>query len=301
MNRKGLLIGFSAYAMWGALPLFWHGMTDVDSLIILCARVICSALFALLLLAFTGRVRGMLHLFKNGRVALRLFLSSLLVTVNWGLYIWAVNSGHVLDASLGYYINPLMNVALGVLLFRERCTGLDLVALGLALVGVIISTVSYGAFPWTAVLLAALFAGYGALKKDMHLDATEGMCAETLLMTPFALLFLLLSKTGQATLSALTLRQGLLLLACGPVTAVPLILFARGVNDLSLSTMGFLQFVSPTLMLITGVLFLGERFTPGKAVAFGFILTGLAVYTVGLAVRERKNRGGTNPGEEARP
>ena len=287
MNKRSLWTGLLAYTLWGILPLYWHLLDAVDPLVILCNRVLWSAVFGVLVLAAQKRLPELGATFRDRRTLLRLIPAAITVTANWGMYIWAVNSGRVLDASLGYYLNPLLSFALGLIVFRERCGALEYVAIGIAALGVAISTISYGAVPYVALLIGGLFAAYGAIKKKIHINAVVGITAETILVAPFALLYLALVPAGRAALSTLTLPSALLLAAAGPITAVPLMLFAQGVNDLPLSTMGLLQFVCPTFMALIGVC-LGEAFTPDKTAAFGFILVALALYTVGLVLRERK-------------
>lgn len=217
MNRKSLLIGVAAYTLWGVLPLYWHLLSSVDSMVILANRVLWSAVFTLLVLLLRGRIGMLRSALESAHTRRYLLLCAVLVTANWGLYIWAVNNGHVLDASLGYYMNPLMSIALGMLFYKEKCGPLGLAALALAVVGVIVSTVSCGRFPWIAVLLAALFAVYGAIKKKFHLDAAAGICAETLMMAPLSLLFLAFAPAGRSALAALDLSTALLLYSAGLV------------------------------------------------------------------------------------
>ncbi len=288
MNRKSLWIGLGAYSLWGILPLYWHGIDAVDPIVILCNRVLWSAVFGVLVLAVQKRLPEILRSLRDRRLMKKLVPAAIVVTANWGVYIWAVNCGHVLDASLGYYLNPLMSFALGLILFHERCGALEYAAIGVAALGVAISALSYGAVPYIALTVGGLFAAYGAIKKLVHINAVLGITVKTLIVAPFALLYMLVSPAGQASFSAMTLKIALLLLVSGPVTAVPLMLFAKGVNDLPLSTMGLLQFVCPTLIALTGACFLGESFTGDKIVAFSFILAGLILYTVGLVRRERR-------------
>lgn len=289
-QKKSLLIGFTAYVLWGVLPLFWHLLDRVDPLAILANRIIWSAVFSVAVLLIQGRAGEIRATMRDKRKMRWLIPSALIITFNWGLYIWAVNRGHVLDASLGYYMNPLVAFALGIFLFKEKCGVLEIVAVLLAAVGVGVSTVSYGAFPWIALLLAVSFAVYGAVKKQVHIDAVTGIAVETLLTAPFAILFLLLSDGGHALFASLTVQTALLLLAAGPITAAPLMMFAYGVNGLPLSTMGFIQFICPTLIAITGVVWLGETLTQDKLIAFAFILAALVLYLIGLLLAEKKAR-----------
>lgn len=287
MKRKSILIGLASYVMWGVLPLYWNLLHGVDSVIILCNRVLWSAVFSVLVLAFQKRLPVIKETFCNRRSMRCLVPAALLITANWGIYIWAVTNGHTLDTSLGYYINPLMAFALGLIVFKERCSVLEYVAIGVAALGVIISTISYGAFPYISLLLAVTFGSYGMVKKMVHIDAIVSIAIETILIAPFVLVYMICSPAGQAAWSALTPAQALLFIGSGPMTALPLMLFSYGVNGLPLSTMGFLQYASPTLIAIMGIFVLGETFTPAQIVAFVFILIALVIYSVGLVRRER--------------
>ena len=292
MRKKSLFAGLAAYILWGVLPLYWHALSNADPLVILCNRIVWSAVFGLLVLCISHKLPLLKAAFTDRRVMRYLAPSALIIGFNWGFYIWAINSGHVLDSSLGYYMNPLVSFALGLLLFSERCAISDYIAVGVAVVGVAVSTVSFGAFPYIALTLAVSFAVYGAIHKRAHVDAIVGITLETVLLSPIAIAFVALSPAGHAALAALDLGTGLLFLLAGPVTAIPLMLFAQGVNDLPLSTMGFLQFVQPTIMALVGVFLLGEAFTADRAVVFAFILLALVIYTVGLVRRERRAHAG---------
>ncbi|MEG1525510.1 MAG: EamA family transporter RarD [Clostridia bacterium] len=287
MKNRSLWLGLSAYILWGSLTLYWHLLQDVHPVVILCARILFAGVFTIILLCCMGKLHEVWMTFRDWKCMRVLIATGILITTNWGLYIWAVNSGHVLDASLGYYMNPIMSFAFGVLLFHEKCGVLDYTAIGLAAAGVLISTFSFGAFPSIAMTLALQFCVYGVLKKNAHTNALVGITVETLLVAPFALAYLLFSKAGHAEIGMMSWKHALLLIGAGPVTAIPLILFSAGVKELPLSTMGFLQFVSPTLTMMIGVLLLGETFTDDKIVAFCFIFAALLVYTLGIVLRER--------------
>lgn len=290
--RTALLCGMLCYALWGALPLYWRVLDSVDSMVILCCRVIFSAGFTFILLAVSHRLGEAKAILASAQTMKRIVPAALFVTANWGVYIWAVNAGHVLDASLGYYLNPLVVFLLGVVVFRERCGAFGWVSIALAALGVAVATIAYGAFPWVALTLAITFAIYGALKKRAGVGGLASVAVETLLVTPLALAYLLIAPAGRATLHSLDLPTGLLLLTTGAVTSVPLMLFARGVNGLHFTTMGVLQYICPTLMLVIGALFWGEPFTNDRIAAFILIGASLIVYTVGL-VFFRKNGDGT--------
>ena len=290
MRKKSLFAGLAAYILWGVLPLYWHALSNADPLVILCNRIVWSAVFGLLVLCISHKLPLLKAAFTDRRVMRYLAPSALIIGFNWGFYIWAINSGHVLDSSLGYYMNPLVSFALGLLLFSERCAISDYIAVGVAVVGVAVSTVSFGAFPYIALTLAVSFAVYGAIHKRAHVDAIVGITLETVLLSPIAIAFVALSPAGHAALAALDLGTGLLFLLAGPVTAIPLMLFAQGVNDLPLSTMGFLQFVQPTIMALVGILLMGEALSLDRAIVFAFILVALIIYTVGLVRRDRQLR-----------
>ena len=290
MKLKSMLIAIGAYLLWGTQALYWQYLDGVDTLVVLAARIIFSAVITVALLLCEGRIRELGKVMANRESRTWMILASLLVTVNWGLYSYLVGRGRYLDTALGYYINPLLSIAFGVLVFKECCHKTDVLAICLAAAGVVASAVSFGRVPLYSLLIALLFSSFGAVQKRARVDATVAIAAETLLMTPFAIAFVLLSKAGQQTLSALTLRSVLLLMGAGPMTAAPLLLYARGINELPLSTMGILQFISPTLQMVVGAVFLGEAFTRDKTVVFCFVAAAVIVYIVGVLNRERRRR-----------
>lgn len=298
MNRKSLIWAIVAYVFWGVLPFYWHLLGAVDPVVILCCRILFSALFTTLVLLCTGRIRELIAVFRSRRLMRVLIPAGAFVSLNWGLYIYAVNAGHVMDASLAYYMNPLVIFACGMLVFRERCSRTELLAVALAAVGVLIPAFSYGAFPFLAFGMAFSFAVYGILKKFAHVDGFVSIAAETLVMSPLALLYLVVFPTARAAIPALSLPTVLLLMLAGPVTATPLALYTRAVNDLPMATVGFLQYILPTLLLINGVAFNGEEFTWVKAVSFALIWAGLILYSAEMRKKERKNRAEAEIGPE---
>ncbi len=287
-NKKGLLMVLAGYTVWGVLPLYWHMLSGINAIVILCCRIVMSALCATLLLLATGRLKELWAVMRSKQLMKFLIPAALSVTVNWGIYIWAVGVGHVTDASLGYYMNPLVVSLFGTLIFKERCGRMELIALALAAVGVLLTTLQYGAFPYIAITLAVTFAIYGMFKKFAHVDGTVSIAVETVILSPFALLFLLLAPQSHASFAAATPLQFVLLLFAGIVTAAPLIMYTQGVNGLPFITMGFLQYVSPTLMLILGVIVMGEPFHVAQAVSFAFIWAGLILFSVGMIRREKR-------------
>lgn len=289
VNKKSLLVGVLCYILWGSLPLYWHLLESWNPLFILACRIVFSAVFMLALLACLKKLPVVWGTFRDRAKMRWLLPAALVITVNWGTYIWAVNSGRILDASLGYYMNPLVVFALGVLVFREKSGALSWVALALAGVGVTLSAFLFGAFPYAALALAISFAVYGLLKKFAHVDGLVSITVETLLIAPLALLFLLLAPVSRTAMAQVTPLSALLLIGTGAVTAVPLVLYTRGVNDLPFTAMGFLQFISPTLQLIIGLTVYKEPFNLSELVAFAFIWAGLALYMIGLFRGERRH------------
>lgn len=284
----GILSTAACYVLWGLLPLYWHLLDEVDAFVILANRIVWSAVFTVVLLLALKRFGDVKAVLRDKTKMRFVIPAAIMITINWGLYIWAVNAGHLLDASLGYYLNPLMVFAVGMLLFREKCGALDWVALALATVGVLVSTLAYGAFPWVALSLALSFGLYGTFKKLGGVSGLTSIAVETILVAPFALAFLLFSPASHAVFSALTLKTGLLLFFTGVVTATPLILFTHGVNRLPFTTVGFLQYISPTLQLMIGTLFFHESLTKDRIVALAFIGAALVLYSFSMARRARR-------------
>ncbi len=290
-NREfGLGVAFAglSYILWGILPLFWKLVDDVPAGEILAHRIVWSLVFMLLILAallkvpsFTLELKGLL---KNRKRLIGISLASIFISINWGLYIWAVNSDRVIEASLGYYINPLVSILLAVIVLKEKLSGLQTLSIILAGAGVLVLTFSFGTFPWVAIMLALSFAFYGLIKKMVQVGALVGLAIETLLITPFALLFLsyVHGVSGVGGAFGGELGVTLLLLLSGVVTAVPLLLFASGAKRIPLSMVGLLQYFAPTIKLIMGVYLFHEPFTDAHLVAFACIWVALGIYTYTL-------------------
>ncbi len=286
----GLWSTLACYILWGLLPLYWHVLEHLNPVFILGNRIIWSAVFTVGILLATKKFGDVKAVFRDKKKMRYMIPAAVTITINWGVYIWAVNSGHILDSSIGYYMNPLVVFAIGIALFHETSGVIDWVALGLATIGVLIATVAYGAFPWIAIVLALSFGLYGTLKKLAGVGGLTSIAVETLLLAPFALLFIAFSPVSHASIAALTPLTTVLLLLTGIVTATPLILFTFGVNHLPLTTVGFLQYASPTLQLLIGVLVFREVLTKDRIIAFAFIAVALVLYTIGMVQRARKNR-----------
>ncbi|MEI6179688.1 MAG: EamA family transporter RarD [Chloroflexales bacterium] len=279
--NKGVLYAASAYTAWGLLPIFWKALQHVPALEILAHRVVWALVVTLAVGATRGSWAWLGTALRSRRVWLTFGSTALLLSVNWGLYIWAVNAGHVIETSLGYFINPLVNVFLGVVFLRERLRPGQTIAIGLALAGVLYLTVTYGSPPWIALILAGTFGSYGLLRKTAPLNSLEGFTFETLAMFPLALAFLIFTEvtTGGALFHA-GWGTTLLLASSGVITAVPLLLFASGARRVTMTTLGLLQYIAPTLQFILGVTLYGETLTPERMVGFALVWLALSIYTL---------------------
>lgn len=280
-TSRGVLYAVGAYCCWGLFPLYWKPLHHLPPLEILCHRIVWSAVFLLIVLGCKRHWGWLADIARQpGKVAL-FAASSFCLSLNWLLYIWAVNSGHIVESSLGYFINPLVNVLLGRLVLGERLGTLQKGAVALAAAGVLWMTVQLGTLPWIALGLAVSFGLYGLMRKQAPLPSLEGLALETFLMAPLALAALVLFEwRGQASFGHDGLTETLMLIGAGVVTAVPLLLFANGARRLTLATLGLIQYISPTLQLLLGVLLYHEAFDAARAVGFALIWAGLAVYTL---------------------
>ncbi|RYZ13494.1 MAG: EamA family transporter RarD [Alphaproteobacteria bacterium] len=278
--RTGLLAAIGAYVLWGFLPLYFQFLGETSPTVILAHRIVWSVPTALVLIAVAGKWGELTGLWRQPRVLFTLLGSSIAIAANWTIYIWAVTNHRVLEGSLGYFINPLINFAFAAMLFGERFKPLQIAALGIAAAGVINQTLVVGQFPWISLSLAISFAIYGAIRKTTPVDSRVGFGMEAIWLAPIAVAYLLFFLPA-GTQAFGTGDPGLiaLLLLAGPVTAAPLILFAMGARRLKFSTIGVLQYIGPSLQFFLA-LALGEKFTPGHAVTFGLIWTGAILFTL---------------------
>lgn len=287
-DRKGLLYGFLCYLIWGMFPLYWRLLDDVDSFEILAHRMLWSGVFMVTLFIGIRRIRLRNHI-QRPRQYLMLLLTSTLISFNWGLYIWAINHGYILQSSLGYYINPLVNVLLGYLFLHERLNRAQTGALMLALAGVVYFTIDYGHFPIISLGLAFSFGIYGLLKKKMGLNATPALTVETIWMMPAALVFItFLCSQGQSALNHFDWFTWLLLLLSGAVTAIPLLLYGKAAERITLTALGFLQYISPTGQFLIGIFVYKETFTTAHIICFACIWLGLTIFTVDIIKRLKR-------------
>ncbi|MDG5471075.1 EamA family transporter RarD [Jeotgalibacillus sp. ET6] len=283
-EKKGIFFAAFAYALWGLLPIYWKFLSDVSPDEILANRVFWSFWFMMVLLAATGNLRAFkvegLSLLKKKKRLLALFAASALISLNWFFYIWAVNTNQMVEASLGYYINPLVSVLLGVIVLKEVLSKAQVISFILALIGVLIITISYGVFPWIAFTLAFSFGLYGLVKKMIKVDPAIGLTLETLTIMPAALIYMgFLFQNSSPALFAGNWNIDLLLIGAGAATAVPLLFFAKGAQKIPLYMIGFLQYIAPTLTLILGIFIYNEPFTLIDLISFVFIWSSLTLFT----------------------
>jgi chloramphenicol-sensitive protein RarD len=280
-RRRGIAAGLSAYLLWGCFPLYFPLLEPAGGLEIVAHRVVWSLLFVTLLLTALRRWSLVRSAVTDLRTVLVLAGASVLIAANWLVFVHGVNSGHVVETSLGYFINPLVSVLLGVVVFSERLRPLQWTAVGLAAVAVAVLTVDYGRPPWIALALAVTFGGYGLLKKLVRVEAAPGLLLETAVAFLPALVFLgVLQATGQGTAGEAGTGHLLLLVASGVATAVPLLLFASAAHRIPLSTVGLLQYVTPLMQLAIGVFVLDEPMPPARLVGFAIVWAALVVFTL---------------------
>jgi chloramphenicol-sensitive protein RarD len=279
--RTGILSAASAFLCWGLFPLYFHAIGAVPPLQILAHRMLWSLLFLLIVLA-VRRQWAWLGVVRQPRILGSFIASAVLLSVNWLIYIWAVNNGHVIEASLGYFINPLINISLGYLLLKERLRPAQWMAISVAALGVAWLTWQAGNVPWIALALGFSFGGYGLLRKTAALGALEGLSFETMVLFPVAAAYVVwLTVHGQnAFINTESTGTRLLLMAAGPITAIPLLLFASGARQIPLSVLGLLQYLSPTLQFLLGVWMFHEAFTPDRLVGFVLIWAALALFAI---------------------
>jgi chloramphenicol-sensitive protein RarD len=280
-RRAGLMLGLGAYAIWGVLPLYFKAIDHVPALEIVCHRILWSLLFLALLSTLLRRWPGIRAAVATPRVLMTLVLTSLLIGANWLIWIYSVVSGQVLEGSLGYYLNPLVNVLFGVFLLKEKLTRFQVAAVVLAAAGVAVLAAGAGGAIWISLSLAFSFATYGYLRKVAPVDSIEGLTIETALLAPVALGWILvLQDRGTSAFASGDTSTYALLIAAGAITAVPLLLFTAAARRLPYSTLGFLQYIAPSLQFLLAVLVFGERFTFAHALCFGAIWTALVIFAI---------------------
>jgi chloramphenicol-sensitive protein RarD len=289
-QRRGFLMGVAAYGMWGGFPLYFPLLKPAGAIEILAHRVLWSALTMALLLVLLRRVGHLRAVLRDRRRRWLLAAAAFTVTFNWAAYIWGVNNGRVVEASLGYFINPLVTVLMGVLIMGERLRVAQWAAMAIATLAVLVLTLDYGRLPWVALVLALSFGTYGLAKKSADVEAVESLTFETSLIAPFAALYVgWLVATGQSSYGAHGAGHALLLSSAGIVTAVPLICFGAAAIRVSMVTLGLLQYLAPVLQFALGVLYFREDMPAGRWIGFALVWVALVIFTV-EAIHHRRRQ-----------
>lgn len=291
-QRQGVIYALCAYTLWGIAPIYFKALAAVPAAEILTHRVIWSCALLLILVLISAQWHKVQIILRKPKVLLSLTLTATIIGGNWLLFIWAINNHHMLDASLGYYINPLFNVLLGMLFLNERLRRLQWIAVALALVGVAIQLFVFGSLPWIALVLASTFALYGLLRKKLALDALTGLWLETLIMLPAAAFYLWgIADSSTSHLSQNSWQINALLLAAGAVTTAPLLCFTAAATRLNLSTLGFFQYIGPSLMFLLAITLYGEPLMADKVLTFVCIWSALLLFSIdGLRHSQRASR-----------
>lgn len=289
MLKKGPLNVLICYVLWGILPLFWGLLGDLSALGVLGYRILFSLLLVGGYLLLTGQWPQVRKVLGNRKEMRRLAASGLVIAVNWGSFIWAVNSGHVLDSSLAYYMYPILSIFIGAVFFREKLGLLQWAAVVLMAAGVAVTAVGQRVFPWLALVIGGSFVLYGVVKRQVTCDGAVSLLVESLVTLPLALVLIgFAESSGQGAAAALHGWQFLLLPAAGAVTAVPLAFFSQGIRETPYALAGVLMLVNPTLQLLVGVFCMGEQFTASHAILFAFVWTGLTLFMAGDLLGRRR-------------
>ena len=288
-TRRGTLYGASAYLLWGLFPLYWPLLEPAGSLEVLSHRIVWSLVVVVVLLAITRRLAQVRAAVRDRRRLLMLTGASVVIAINWGTYIYGVTNDHVVEASLGYFINPIVTVLMGVVFLGERLRPTQWTALGIAGLAVAVLTVENGRPPWIALVLAFSFGTYGLLKKTVGVGAVEGLAIETAVLVPVALTYLLvLAAGGTGTFASEGAGHALLLVGAGIVTAVPLLLFGAAASRVPLTTLGLLQYLAPSIQFVLGITLFGEPLPPLRLIGFLLVWLGLALFTADLVRNHRR-------------
>lgn len=290
-TRRGVLFAIAAFTIWGIAPIYFKAVAHVPAFEVLAHRVIWAFVLVFVLLIFTGKLRGLVDALKTPKLIFRLAIAALLVGFNWLLFIWAVAHDFILDASLGYYINPLLNVAIGMLFFSEQLRRLQVWAVSLAVIGVAIQIISFGSVPWIALTLAGSFSAYGAIRKKLPFDSLTGLWLEVLILLPLILLyFVFFAGATSHHMLQNTWQLNVLLIMAGVITTVPLLFFTGAAKRLRYSTLGFFQYIGPSLMFLLAVFVYGEAFTIDKVVTFIIIWSALGLYSFDAIKMRQESR-----------
>lgn len=290
--NPGVVYAFAAFALWGLFPIYFKALHSISALEMVAHRMAWSLIFLFIVLTVRRQWRWLGPVLRDKRLLVRFAASAVLLSTNWGIYIWAVNDARIVEASLGYFINPLVNVLFGMAFLHERLRPMQWFSVVIAALGVLWLTWVNGAPPWISLALALTFGGYGLLRKTAKLGALEGLTLETMLLCPVALLYLfVLGANGHSGFLDASVGIEVLLAAAGPITAVPLLLFAAGARRIPLSMLGLIQYITPTLQLLIGVVIYQEAFGHDRLIGYSAIWAALAIYSLEGLYRARPGRG----------
>lgn len=288
MNRSSLNV-LGCYILWGLLPIFWKLLAGVNSAYVLAQRIVFSCVFCLAVILIRKNGGEIGRIIKNKSERRMFFLCGILISINWGVYILTVAMGRILEASLAYYMNPLFSVLIGAIFFKEKLSRVQWASVALAFAGVMFSVIRYGEVPYLAIIIGLSFALYGALKKGIKADSETSICMETMAVLPIAIVFIAYAQfSGFTTFSSLTTAEALLLIATGPITSIPLMLFAKGIKETSIVTSGILMYINPTLQLLVGVFIYNEAFTQTNAITFAFVWAAVILFVFDSLRKHKK-------------
>ena len=285
--KKGIPTLLLCFFIWGFQPLYWYICGEWDTYFLLACRIIWAAVCCLCILWAQGKLPQLLEVFRDKNILKREIPASIFLLADWGVYLWAVQNGRVLECSLGYYIQPIVVFILGAVIFREKVSWRHIVILAVVVVGIVLSTDGFDGIPYVTILLAVCFAIYAAIKRSLRIDSVVSTSAEIVMMVPLALLFILFFRMGDTGMASITPLRQLMLLGAGVVTAMPMVLYSVGVKYLPLMTAGFCQYLSPTLAIVCGMI-MGEYLTAEKLRSFYFIWAGVLLYCLNTVYEERK-------------
>ncbi len=287
--KKSVLWVLLCYILWGLLPIFWKLLNALNPVYILCSRIVWALVFCFVILICKRELSVIKSLIKNPGLFIYLALCGVFLTINWGSYIWAVNTNHVLDASLAYFINPIISVILGFLLYKERLTALQRLSVAIAFIGIMIPIIKEGAFPWLALIIGGSFSVYSAAKKKVDISSESSNFIETLAIAPFALIVILLFEAkGMGAVGKLRGIEYILLPLSGVVTSVPLLFFSAGIKYIPMSLSGILMYINPTLQFLVGVLIYKESLTVTNIITFAFVWLSLVIFVIS-SVKSQKD------------
>lgn len=285
ISKKDIFIVILCYVLWGFQSLYWLLGNGMDSFTVTACRILMTAIFTVAILAVQGRLPELKAVFGDKKLRRTLCFAAVFMLLDWTVFIVVVNAGHVLDTSLGYYISPLLIFAVGIVVYREKVEKTMFPALAVAVAGVVISTLTFGTFPLVPLLVASAWTAYSSVKKSVHIDGLLSIAAETLIISPVALLFLIFFRGGE--LAAFQLRDVFFILGSGIVTGLPMVLYSDSVRKFPLTAMCFIQYLSPTFALVCGLI-RGERFTGSQLVSLLFFIASIAIFSIGQLRTARK-------------